>query len=106
MELLRRTLLHLAASAVVLPAASRIGSAQNAPPRPVRVIGTFIAANVDGLLARLVSQSLSERLGQPVVVDNQPTIPSVNRNRVRPCSFSLVRRFSPTARRVQFCSGK
>jgi tripartite-type tricarboxylate transporter receptor subunit TctC len=64
----------LAASAIVLPAASRIGNAQNAPPRPVRIIGTFIAANVDGLLARLVSQSLSERLGEPVVVDNQPTI--------------------------------
>lgn len=74
MQLLRRTFLHLAANAAAASALSRIADAQEHPPQPMRIIGSFIAANVDGLLARLVSDLLSERLGQPVVIDNQPTV--------------------------------
>src|SRR5205085_11097860 len=68
----RRRFLHLAAGAAALPAVSRIAKAQAYPTRPVRIITSFPAGTVDDLLARLINQSLSERLGQPFVMDNQP----------------------------------
>jgi tripartite-type tricarboxylate transporter receptor subunit TctC len=73
MKFLRRQFLHLAAGAAALPVAPRIARAQAYPTRPVRIVGSFPATNgVDDLLAQVIGRSLSERLGQPVTVDNQP----------------------------------
>jgi tripartite-type tricarboxylate transporter receptor subunit TctC len=72
MKLPRRIFLRLAAGTAVLPSVSRIARAQAYPSRPVRII---VAGPVDGgstRVARLIGQTLSERLGQPFVVENQP----------------------------------
>src|SRR6476659_3105866 len=71
-EFCRRRLLRLAAGAVVLPALSGFASAQTYPSRPVRIIVGFAAGGPNDILARLIGQWLSERLGQPFVVENRP----------------------------------
>ena len=68
----RRQFLHLAAGAVALPAVSGIARAQTYPTRPVRLIVGFAPGGPTDILARLMGQWLSERLGQPFVVDNRP----------------------------------
>ena len=60
----RRRLLHLAAGAAALPAVSRVAWAQTYPARPVRIIVGYAAGAATDLLARLLGQRLSERLGQ------------------------------------------
>ncbi|HLQ89320.1 MAG TPA: tripartite tricarboxylate transporter substrate binding protein, partial [Xanthobacteraceae bacterium] len=65
----RRKFLRLAAGAAALPAMSRIGRAQVYPTRPVRLIVGFAAGGLNDVLARLIGQSLTERLGQPFVVE-------------------------------------
>jgi tripartite-type tricarboxylate transporter receptor subunit TctC len=72
MKLSRRNFLHLAAGAAALPAVSRIAWAQSYPTRPVRIVVTFPAGSTSDVLARPVGQWLSERLGQPFVIDNRP----------------------------------
>jgi tripartite-type tricarboxylate transporter receptor subunit TctC len=71
-KLPRRTFLHLAAGAAVLPAAPRIARAQAYPSRPVRLIAPVAAGGTTDILARLIGQWLSERLGQPFVIENRP----------------------------------
>jgi tripartite-type tricarboxylate transporter receptor subunit TctC len=68
----RRQFLHLAAGAAVLPTASSFAWAQSYPSRPVRVIVGFAAATGADILARLMGQWLSERLGQQFVIENRP----------------------------------
>ena len=68
----RRQFLHLASSAVALPALSRIASAQTYPTRPVRLVVGFAAGQAIDILARLIAQSLSERFGQQFIVENRP----------------------------------
>jgi tripartite-type tricarboxylate transporter receptor subunit TctC len=68
----RRRFLRLAASAAALPATSRLALAQTYPARPVRLISSFAAGGPNDLLARLIGQWLSERLGQPFIIDNRP----------------------------------
>jgi tripartite-type tricarboxylate transporter receptor subunit TctC len=68
----RRRFLHLAAGAAALPAVPRIARAQAYPTRPVRLIVGFPAGGPSDILARLIGQWLSERLGQPVIIDNRP----------------------------------
>jgi tripartite-type tricarboxylate transporter receptor subunit TctC len=72
MTLQRRQFLHLAAGAAVLPAASQLAWAQTYPAQSVRVIVTFPAGQAADSLARIVSQALSQRMGQQFVVDNRP----------------------------------
>ena len=73
MKLPRRQFLHLAAGAAALPAVSRFAWAQAYPTRPVRIIVGYrrLAAQSD-TVARLVGQWLSERLGQPFIIENRP----------------------------------
>jgi tripartite-type tricarboxylate transporter receptor subunit TctC len=72
MKLLRRKLLHLAASVAVLPMALRIALALDYPTRPVRLIVGFFAGGLTDILARLLAPWLSERLGQQFIVEDQP----------------------------------
>src|SRR5262249_26361664 len=72
MKLPRRRFLHLAAGAAALPAMSRIAGAQAYPTRPVRLIVPLAAGGATDIVARLTGQWLSERLGQPFVIENRP----------------------------------
>jgi tripartite-type tricarboxylate transporter receptor subunit TctC len=71
MKLPRRNFLYLAAGAATLPAVSRIAWAQTYPSRPVRIIVGFPPGGVADLYARLIGQWLSERLGQPFIIENR-----------------------------------
>ena len=68
----RRQFLHLAAGAAALPAVSRIAWAQAYPTRPVNLIYWLPAGVTPDIIARLIGQSLSERLGQRFVIENRP----------------------------------
>jgi tripartite-type tricarboxylate transporter receptor subunit TctC len=72
MNIPRRRFLQLAAGAVALPVRSRVARAQSYPTRPVRIIVPIAAGGAQDILARLIGQWLSERLGQPFVIDNRP----------------------------------
>jgi tripartite-type tricarboxylate transporter receptor subunit TctC len=71
MKLPRRTFLHLATGAAALPVISRFAEAQSYPTRPVRLIVGFAPGGSTDILARLLAQWLSERLGQQFVVENR-----------------------------------
>src|SRR5262244_2237154 len=72
MKLPRRNFLHLAAGAAALPAVARIAWAQAYPTRPVHLIVGVPPGGVADIVARLMSQWLSERFGRPFVIDNRP----------------------------------
>jgi tripartite-type tricarboxylate transporter receptor subunit TctC len=71
-KLPRRNFLHLAAGAVALPAISRIAWAETYPTRAVRWINGTAAGSAPDIVARIIGQWLSERLGQPFVIENRP----------------------------------
>jgi tripartite-type tricarboxylate transporter receptor subunit TctC len=71
MKLLRRNFLHLAAGATALSAVARIANAQAYPSRPVHIVAGFPAGSAPDILARLIGEWLSERLGQPFVIENR-----------------------------------
>jgi tripartite-type tricarboxylate transporter receptor subunit TctC len=72
MKFTRRKFLHLAAGGAALPALSRMAAAQAYPSRPVRIIVATGAGGAPDMLARLIGQWLSDRLGQPFVSENRP----------------------------------
>ena len=72
MKLPRRRFLHLAAGAAALPVLSCIARAQAYPSRPVRIVVPFAAGGATDIIARLIGQWLSERLGQQFVIENRP----------------------------------
>ena len=72
MKLPRRKFFHLIAGAAALPAVARIARAQAYPTRPVRIVVGFPAGGGGDIVARLLGQWLSERLGQPFVIENRP----------------------------------
>ena len=72
MKLRRRKFLHLAAGAAALPLVSRIAMADAYPTRPVRIVVGFAAGGSPDIVARLMGQWLSERLGQQFVIGNRP----------------------------------
>ncbi len=72
MTLLRRQFLRLGAAAAALPVVSRIASAQSYPARPVRLIVGFAPGGGNDIVARLIAQWFTERLGQSFVVENRP----------------------------------
>jgi tripartite-type tricarboxylate transporter receptor subunit TctC len=71
MKFPRRKFLNLAAGAAALPALSRIASAQTYPTRPVRIVVGYAAGGSADIVARLIGQPLSERLGQQFIVENR-----------------------------------
>jgi len=70
--LARRRFLHLAAAAAALPATARIARAQSYPARPVRIVIGYTPGGSADITARLLGQWLTERLGQPFVVESRP----------------------------------
>jgi len=71
MKLPRRRFLHLAASAVALPAFTRSAGADTYPARPIHLLVGFPPGGTADIIARLTGQFLSERLGQPFVIENR-----------------------------------
>jgi tripartite-type tricarboxylate transporter receptor subunit TctC len=72
MKLPRRNFLHLVAGAAALPAVSRFAWAQAYPVRPVRIVVPFAPGGTFDIMARLTGQWLTEKLGQPFVIENRP----------------------------------
>jgi tripartite-type tricarboxylate transporter receptor subunit TctC len=72
MKFARRHFLNLAAVAAAFPAVARMAAAQSYPSRPLRIIVGFAPGGTADILARLLGQWLSERLGQPVIIENRP----------------------------------
>ena len=72
MKLPRREFLCLVAGAAALPAVTRVARAQTYPTRPVHIVVGYSAGSAGDIVARLIGQWLSDRIGQPFVIDNRP----------------------------------
>jgi tripartite-type tricarboxylate transporter receptor subunit TctC len=101
MKLPRRQFLHLAAGAAVLTSMPQMANAQSYPTRTIRWIVPMAAGDMPDILARLMGQWLSERLGKPVVFDNRPgagtNIGTEAAVRAPPDGYSLVLLGPPAA---------
>jgi tripartite-type tricarboxylate transporter receptor subunit TctC len=96
-----RTLLYLAVGAVALPAVSQSAWAQVYPSRPVRIISGAPAGGGMDIVARLIGQWLSERLGQQFIIENRPgagtNIATEAVVRAAPDGYTLLVAFSSNA---------
>jgi tripartite-type tricarboxylate transporter receptor subunit TctC len=94
MKFARRRFLHLAGGAVALPALSRTAAALDYPTQPVRIVVGFAPGGTTDVVARLIGQYLSQRLGQPFVVGNRPgagtNIATEEVLRARPDGYTLL----------------
>ncbi len=72
MKFPRRALVRLSAAAAALPAASRLSWAQAYPSRPARIVVGFPAGGATDIMARLMGDWLTERLGQQFLIENKP----------------------------------
>jgi tripartite-type tricarboxylate transporter receptor subunit TctC len=94
MKLPRRQFLHLAAGAAALPTVSRVAWAETYPTRSVTIIVGFAAGGAFDITARLIGQFLSERLGQPFIVENRPgagsNVATEAAVRARPDGYTLL----------------
>ena len=72
MKLPRRRFLHLAAVAAALPAVPHFARAQACPTRPIRLVVGYPPGGPVDIVARIIAPRLSERLGQPVIIENKP----------------------------------
>src|SRR5258705_13934859 len=72
MKLPCRTFLCLAAGVAALPAASRMAWAQTYSTRPLRLIVPFTPGGAPDVIPRLMGERLSDRLGQPFIIENRP----------------------------------
>ncbi|HEX8787809.1 MAG TPA: tripartite tricarboxylate transporter substrate binding protein [Telluria sp.] len=101
MDLTRHKILRLGAGVVLLSAVSRAVSALDYPTRPVRILVGFAAGSAFDILARLIAQWLSERLGQPFVVENRSgaagSVATEAVARARPDGYALLITGSPDA---------
>jgi tripartite-type tricarboxylate transporter receptor subunit TctC len=122
MKLPRRQFLHLAVGAAALPAVSRVAWAQAYPTRPLRLIVGYTPGGAGDILSRVIGQWLSERLGQPVIIDNKPgagsnisvqaafnapqdgytllfvaTVQAINASLYETLPFNFLRDFAPVA---------
>ena len=106
MRLPRRRFLHLAAGAAALPAVARIARAQAYPSRPVRIIGGASAGGGIDIVARLMGQWLSERLGQQFIIENRAgagtNIATEAVVRAAPDGYTLLLAFSSNATNATF----
>ncbi len=97
----RRLILRLAAGAATLPALTRMASAARIPARPVRVLVGFPPGGISDITIRLITPWLSERLGQPFVVENRPgaggNIATEEAIRARPDGYTLLQIGDPSA---------
>lgn len=94
MNLPRRKFLHLAAGTATLPVVSRIAWAETYPARPVHLLAGFPPGGIVDIIARLIGQWLSERLGQQFVIENRPgagsNIATELVARARPDGYTLL----------------
>jgi tripartite-type tricarboxylate transporter receptor subunit TctC len=93
MKLARRRVLHLAASALALPALPTAASAEDFPSRRITVIVPFAAGALNDLVARIMAQAIQPSLGQPVVIENvtgaDGTIGATRAVRAEPDGYTL-----------------
>jgi tripartite-type tricarboxylate transporter receptor subunit TctC len=101
MKLHRRTLLHLAAGAATVRAISRLAWAQAYPSRPVRILVGFAPGGPTDIAARLIGQWLSDRLGQPFIVENRSGAATNIATEAVVRSRPMAIRSSPRSRRTQ-----
>ncbi len=101
MKLPRRRFLHIATGAVVLPTVSRATWAQAYPARPVHLIVFFAPGGGNDIIARLMGQWLSERMGQQFVIENRPggggNIGTEDVVKAAPDGYTLLLSSSPNA---------
>jgi hypothetical protein len=101
MKLPRRQFVRLVVGAAVFPPLSSVASEQGYPSRPARVIFGFPAGGGSDTIARLMGQWLSERLGQPFVIENRPgnvtNIATEAVVRAPADGYTLLRATSPNA---------
>jgi tripartite-type tricarboxylate transporter receptor subunit TctC len=101
MKLIRRRFLYLAGAAIAAPAVSRVAWSQTYPTRPIHMVVGFAAGGGADIMARLIGQALSERLGQQIVVDNRPgagtNIATEVAAKAAPDGYTLLLANSPNA---------